>query len=423
MHILWIKTEFLHPVDKGGRIRTYQMLRALRRDHRVTYLTLDDGTAAPDAEERAHEYADAVVRVPFAPAAKRSVRFYLDLLANLGSSLPYAVARYRSRELSRQLVTLCKARDIDVVVCDFLAPSLNVPEGLDCPVVLFQHNVEAMIWERHAAVARNPLKRAYMRSQWRRMLSHEGAECARFDRVIAVSPEDARVFSEQFRIPDVSHVPTGVDTTYFRLSDSATQHPHEIVFTGSMDWMPNEDAIDWFVQEILPRIRATVPTARLTIVGRRPPPSIRALAATDAGITVTGSVPDVRPYLERAAVFVVPIRIGGGTRLKIFEAMSMERPVVSTTIGAEGLPVRDGIDILLADEPARFADAVVTLLLNPERASAIGRAAADEVRAEYGWDRVAAHFADICKSVVTTQDHSSTHSAESAPAAGAVLNQ
>jgi sugar transferase (PEP-CTERM/EpsH1 system associated) len=404
VHILWIKTEFLHPVDKGGRIRTYQMLRALKRDHRVTYLTLDDGSAAPDAAERATEYCHTVERVPFAPPAKGSGAFWLDLARNAVSPLPYAVGRYRSAALRERISALCARGDVDVVVCDFLAPSLNVPDGLGVPTVLFQHNVEAMIWERHAQVASHPVKRAYMREQWRRMLRHERAECRRFDRVIAVSPQDAEVFSRDFGLGDVSHVPTGVDTEFFRPSGSETRQPRELVFTGSMDWMPNEDAMKWFAADILPLIQKRVPDVTVTVVGRNPPASVRALADSHPAIRVTGSVPDVRPYIERAAAFIVPIRVGGGTRLKIFEALAMERPVISTAIGAEGLPVRDGVDAILADEPQAFADAVADLLGDPARAERIGQAAAAAVRAEYGWDGVAARFADICKRVADSRD-------------------
>src|SRR4029077_4319086 len=144
MRILWIKTELLHPVDKGGRIRTYQMLCSLSRRHHVTYLCLDDGLAAPDAIERAREYSQDVVVVPFRPAAKRSVAFFVDLLRNIFSPLPYAIARYRSRELGERVRQL--ARGADLIVCDFLTPSLNVPDGLPTPAVIFEHNVEAVIW-------------------------------------------------------------------------------------------------------------------------------------------------------------------------------------------------------------------------------------------------------------------------------------
>jgi sugar transferase (PEP-CTERM/EpsH1 system associated) len=396
MHILWVKTELLHPVDKGGRIRTYNMLRALRREHRVTYVTLDDGAAAPDAAERATEYADELVRVPFRTAPKRSAKFYAELLGNVFSPLPYAVAKYRSAALSRAIQEIVDRGTVDVVVCDFLAPSLNVPAHLPVRSVLFQHNVEAMIWRRHAEVARGAIARRYFHEQWRRMEAFERSECRRFDHVIAVSAEDRDVFRNAYGVASATDVPTGVDVEFFRPQGSVAREPLDMVFTGSMDWLPNEDGILWFTDEILPKIRARVPGATLTVVGRNPPARVRALADRDPLVRVTGTVPDVRPYIERAAVFVVPLRIGGGTRLKIFEAMAMERAVVSTAVGAEGLPVSDGENVALADAPQAFADAVSGMLEAPMRAAALGAAAADLVRTSFGWDRVADIFADQC---------------------------
>jgi glycosyltransferase involved in cell wall biosynthesis len=184
-----------------------------------------------------------------------------------------------------------------------------------------------------------------------------------------------------------------VDTDYFRPSGAVAQEPSDLVFTGSMDWMPNEDGILWFVDEILPRIHERRPEATLTVVGRNPPPRIAALAGRDPRLRVTGTVPDVRPYLERASVFVVPLRVGGGTRLKVYEALAMERALVSTTIGAEGLPVTDGRHLLLADEPAAFARAVLGLLDDPARCRVLGADGAAFVRQHFGWDRVADEFA------------------------------
>jgi polysaccharide biosynthesis protein PslH len=394
VHILWLKTELLHPVDKGGRIRTYNMLRELKARHRVTYLTLDDGTAAPDAAERASEYCHELIRIPFATAPKGSPRFWGELLANAASPLPYAVAKYGSPAM-RRAVREAVARGVDVVVCDFLFPSLNVPDGLGVPTVLFQHNVESMIWERHAQVAENPLKRLYMGEQWRRMRRHERAECRRFDHVVAVSPQDAEVFRRDFGVESVSDVPTGVDTMYFRPTGREVRRPANLVFTGSMDWMANEDAILWFADAILPRVRERVPDVTLTVVGRNPGARIRALAA-DPAIEVTGGVPDVRPYIERAAAFIVPMRVGGGTRLKIYEAMAMERAVVSTPVGAEGLPLEAGVHARLAESAEAFADATVAALSDPPGADAMGRAAGALVRERFGWESVAAAFAAQC---------------------------
>ena len=396
MHILWIKTELLHPVDKGGRIRTYQMLRELCREHRMTYLALDDGAGGPEARALASEYCHELVTVPFRSRGKRTAGFYWELLCNLASPLPYAVAKYRSAALTRALERLVASHDIDVIVCDFLFPSLNVPDGLGVPVVLFQHNVEAAIWERHAQVAAHPVTRWYMREQWRRMRAFEGSECRRMDRVVAVSGEDCRTLAAAYGISRVDEVPTGVDTDYFRPTGTVTRNRNEIVFTGSMDWLPNEDAVAWFADRILPRILAEVPDARFTIVGRTPSEKVRALARAHEAISVTGSVPDVRPYMERAAAFVIPIRIAGGTRLKVYEAMGMEIPIVSTTIGVEGLPVHDGTEVLIADESDQFADAVVRVLRDPELGARLARTAAERVRSEFGWREVAARFGRIC---------------------------
>jgi polysaccharide biosynthesis protein PslH len=402
MHILWIKTELLHPVDKGGRIRTYQMLRALARLHEITYVTLDDGTAAPDALAKATEYCARVEVVPFSPPVKGSIGFYAALLGNLVSPLPYAIARYDVPALRRRLREICATRQVDVVVCDFLAPSINVPDDLGVPIVLFQHNVEAMIWERHAHVASHPLKKAYMAEQWRRMKRFEASECRRVSSVVAVSAQDAEIFRRDYGVADAPYVPTGVDTDYFVRQRDVSRTPGSMVFTGSMDWMPNEDGIAWFVESILPRIRAAVPGATLTIVGRNPTAKVRSLHAPGSGVTVTGSVPDVRPYLASHELFIVPLRVGGGTRLKIYEGMTMGLPTVSTTIGAEGLPVVDGEHLVLADDPEAFARECIALLNEPQRAAAMGDAADRYVRQHFGWEGVARRFADFCRAVIPT---------------------
>ena len=185
-------------------------------------------------------------------------------------------------------------------------------------------------------------------------------------------------------------VQTGVDTEYFTPSTAAVDRAH-MVFTGSMDWLPNEDGMTYFCREILPRIRQSEPDATLSIIGRSPTPAVRKLAEIP-GIEVTGRVDDVRPHIARGSVYIVPLRIGGGTRLKIFEAMSMGKAVVSTTVGAEGLPVTNGRDIEIADEPARFAQAVVRLMREAGARRHIEAAARRLVVEKYDWSAVASDF-------------------------------
>ena len=394
MRILWIKTELLHPIDKGGRIRTYQMLRALCRRHHVTYLCLDDGSAAPDAPERSREYAQELVVVPFRPPARQGLALLAALLRNLFSPLPYAVARYRSAALRERVRQL--AATADLVVCDFLFSSINVPDGLPAPAILFEHNVEASIWQRYVAVPQHELRRRYFRLQWQRMLRYEARECRRFAHVIAVSALDAELLRRDYAAASVGYVPTGVDLGYFAVWRPHPRDSRELVFVGSMDWMPNADGIHWFATEIFPQLQARMPGVRLTVVGRSPAPALQALAARNSAIEVTGTVPDVRPYLERAAISVVPLRVGGGTRLKIYEAMAMGIPVISTTIGAEGLPLRSGEHLLIADTPAEQLSAICALLEDPERAALLAANGLRHVGEHCSWEAVAERFIAQC---------------------------
>jgi polysaccharide biosynthesis protein PslH len=394
MRILWIKTELLHPLDKGGRIRSYQMLRSLSRQHHVTYLCLDDGLAAPDALERAGEYAQEVVVVPFRAPTRMSLGFFVALLRNLFSPLPYAIARYRSSELREAVRRLSASTDL--IISDFLFSSLNVPDGLSAPTVLFQHNVEAMIWQRHVAVPQHPLRRAYMRLQWRRMLRHEARECRRFSHVVAVSAIDADIIRREYAVSSVGYVPTGVDLRYFSASRTRPRDSRELVFVGSMDWMPNDDGIRWFASEIFGRVQQRVSGACLTVVGRSPPPGILELAARNPAIEVTGTVADVRPYLERASISVVPLRIGGGTRLKIYEMMAMGVPVISTAIGAEGLPIRHGEHLLIADTADELVSSICALLTDQACGDLLAANALRHVREHCSWDAVAECFLAQC---------------------------
>lgn len=373
------------------------MLKELKRHHHITYLTLDDGTADPDALEKAEEYAHEVITVPHRVAPKFGVRFYWELIANLFSPLPYFISKYRAQAMTRKISEVLKEDRHDILICDFLQSSINLPEEISIPSLLFQHNVEAMIWKRHADVATNPIKKAYLESQWKRAVDFERNTCRRFDSVIAVSAEDAAVFRSEYGLQCVFDVPTGVDTAFFARRNDDTASGPNLVFTGSMDWLPNHDAINWFINDILPTIRHEVPDVSLTVVGRDPFPELRELARRYPNITVTGRVPDVRPLMKNAAVYVVPIRIGGGTRLKIYEAMAMGLPVVSTTIGAEGLALKNGEEILLHDDAENFANTVIELLRDKQKSIYLGENGSKRVRRDFSWANVGVHFSALCQ--------------------------
>jgi sugar transferase (PEP-CTERM/EpsH1 system associated) len=389
MQILWLKSDLLLPLDKGGRLRTWHLMRHLARRHEITYLSFADGLA-----DGMSEVAHRIETVPRQEPGKGTLRFYLDAAAHLFDPLPYAVAKYRSRAFRRRLNQLLAEQPFDLIVCDFLFPAVNLPRRLPCPAVIFTHNVESEIWRRHAETRMGVARQLY-RSQHARMLRFEGRIVSRFDGVLAVSDADRSTFARLYPgaiAGDVHIVATGVDTEFFSPSPSPPTG-RGLVFTGSMDWLPNEDAVTYCCREILPRIRADEPETTLTIVGRAPTPAVRRLAA-DAGITVTGRVDDVRPAMRDAAVYVVPLRIGGGTRLKIFEAMAMGKAVVSTTVGAEGLPVENGEHLLVADEPHLFARAVVRLLRDVQRRRALETAARTLVVERYDWAAVSNSLED-----------------------------
>ena len=394
MKILWLNANLLLPLDKGGKLRTWHLMRHLAQRHAITYVSFADPAEAAGHAAGMREVCARLETFPRTDPAKGTWRFYTDAARYLVDPVPYAVAKYRSTPFRRAVEGLLRTERFDAVVCDFLVPLVNMPDTLPCPSILFTHNVEAEIWRRHAETATNPVSRALLCQQWNRMLRFEGGALSRFDLVLAVSEADGATFERLYpgRLCAPVHVvQTGVDTQYFRpLAEPPSRRAH-LVFTGSMDWLPNEDGMLYFVRDILPLIRREEPDATLSIIGRAPTPAVRRLGE-EAGIEVTGRVDDVRPHVGAGTVYVVPLRIGGGTRLKIFEAMGMGKAVVSTTIGAEGLPVTDGRDILIADEPSSFAAAVVRLIRDERVRRQIEEAARQLVVARYDWSAVAQDF-------------------------------
>ncbi len=388
MKILWLKGDFLHPTSRGGQIRTLEMLKRLHRRHEVHYVAFDDGTSA-EAVPRSAEYATRAYPVPHKVPPRGSPAFWMQLAGNLCSRLPLSLARYRTESYRRMVREVRRRESPDVLVCDFLTPAVNIDDLSRW--ALFQHNVETMIWRRHAEHAADPLRKFYLGRQAELMFREEARVCRAVRKVIAVSESDSRMHAELFGLKNVPSVPTGVDVEALTPRGEAAPAA-ELVFVGSMDWMPNADGVNYFLDEILPLIRSRRPECTVAIVGRRPPAGLRKRAENDPKLMVTGTVGDVRPYLWGSAVSIVPLRIGGGTRLKIYEAMAARTPVVSTTVGAEGLGIHPPHDILIADTPQSFADACLGLLADGGERARMAEAAWNLVAEHYSWDRVTADF-------------------------------
>jgi glycosyltransferase involved in cell wall biosynthesis len=405
MRILWVKAGGIVPADTGGRIRSLHILKELARRHSVAVFTYYADYFG-DQHSALRGFSD-VVAIPITLAAERTARDYLHYAQALFSSEPNSLqviggesgGRLRyfdSADIRRRLGNLMAAGKFDVLICDFIYPAGVIDWTFPCPKILFTHNVEAQLWKQQFEAARHPLKKLLRWREWRALWGAELHYARLADSVITVSEQNRDYFSNFVNPARVSTIATGVDVDFFRPAASAPSR--SMIFTGSMDWMPNQEAMLFFASDILPRVVAEIPDAALWIVGRYPSREIQRLASPR--IHVTGRVDDIRPYLNQTPVYIVPLRSGSGTRIKIFEAMAMGKAVVSTTIGAEGLPVTHGQNILIADEPREFASWVVRILRDRELADRLGGAARALVEKQFTWKTAASQFEGIIEDTV-----------------------
>jgi len=396
--LLVVSPRFLFPLDQGGRIRTANTLRHMKGG-------AFDITLVSPAPADAHRYAgqtqalcDRFLSWPEAPVSR------LRRTMALASALPVTVATDASAA-GHALVAAELAKQPDAVLVDFPHAAVLLPEQLAVPSIMFTHNVEAEIFSRHAAVARGPMRRVW-RDQARKMLEFEARTLGRFDTVIAVSTRDAHALRETYSLRRVEAVETGVDVDFYAFSppgNAPTCGPANgtVVFTGSMDSRSNVEGVGFLMREVWPLVLQARPQARAIIVGRHPPDALVA-EARSRGLAweFTGLVDDVRPYVAKAQVYAIPLRVGSGTRIKVFEAMAMGCPVVSTRLGVEGLPVTNGTDYVAADTAPDFAAALLAVLGDPERQLALATTARALVLQRFSWAQVTRRFEEICLSAM-----------------------
>jgi glycosyltransferase involved in cell wall biosynthesis len=400
LKVLFLSQRFLFPMDTGGKIRTGKILEQLKNMVSLTVISNVESPKDDQYLDRMPELCDRFIPVPWKEMPRYSLKFYLKIAGQSFSRYPISVLNDYSARLERRVISELKSNRYDLAICDFLQSTLNFRRVNGTPTLLFQHNVEATIAKRHSEQAKDPISKIFWGLQYSKMFRHEGEMCRRFDGIVAVSENDRERMEEWFRAKNVYEIPTGVDTDFYKPAENVAEKK-QLIFTGSMDWLPNEDAMIYFIKKIFPLIKKEEPETTLVIVGRRPTPNLLKLTEGRDDITTTGWVDDTRPYMAESAVFIVPIRIGGGTRMKIYEALAMGKAMVSTAVGAEGLPLTHGEQIMFADEEKAFAGHVVTLLRDKTLRKKLGAIARKYVYENFRWEKVAEVFTDICEKVAS----------------------
>jgi glycosyltransferase involved in cell wall biosynthesis len=390
--LLFVSTRFLFPLDSGGKIRTTQILRGLKGGRfRIRLMS-------PATDAQMNRYAGDLNEVcdeyrSWAEPRRGPLYRYLRMRYFFGA-LPIPVRTDRHTD-GINLIARALEDGPAVVVFDFAHAAVLAPSALACPSVMFTHNVEAEIFRRHRDVTRNPLLRVIWDNQYGKMHDFEERTLKTFDVVVAVAERDKKQFDSEYGINEPIVIPTGVDLDYY--SYQAPERHRDVVFLGSMDWMANQEAVVFFMNEVWDKIVVAVPDAKMTVVGRAPPERlVQNAKRRKLNWSFTGFVDDVRPYVQGSAVSVIPLSIGGGTRLKVYEAMAMGSPVVSTSIGVEGLPVSPGIHYLEADDAAAFADAVINLVTDDERRTKMALDARAFVESNFSYSVAAQAFESAC---------------------------
>lgn len=407
MHVVIVDGDVSYPPSSGKRLRTLHLMLRLARRHRLTYIARGHAGAEEIRTAAAYltDHGIEPILIDDPLPRKSGFRFYTRLARNLLSPWPYSAVTHRSRRMAEAVHVYAANHAVDLWQVEWSSyvaalPPLSAKETRHDRRLLIAHNVDTLIWQRYYENEQNPLKRLYVRQQWRKFERFERRVFAAVDRVIAVSAEDAALLRRQFGVERADVVENGVDTAYFE-SVQGGGKAHVILFLGSLDWRPNLDAVQLLLDVIFPAVRRVEPSARLCLVGRHPPSWLVQRVAQSAGVELHADVADVRPYLSGSGVMAVPLRIGGGSRLKILEALACGLPVVSTRVGAEGLDLLPEKELLVVENVEAVAAALVDCIRHPQRVQAMARHGREVVRARYDWDTLALKLERVWEQCVT----------------------
>jgi polysaccharide biosynthesis protein PslH len=396
MRVVIVDGDISYPPNSGKRLRTLNLMMRLACRHRITYLCRGQGDGAEARQARTflgdHGIETIVVDAPL--PRKSGPLFYARLAANVLSPVPYSVAAHASPKVRAAVRAYAAEKKVDLWQLEWTAYAGTLRGVAEAPKVVIAHNVEATIWQRYHETARGLARRWFIRNQWKKWRRFETRTFQEAERVVAVSPEDAAIIRDQFGMDRVDVVDNGIDRAFLE-GVRPCPEPNHILFLGSLEWRPNLDAVGLLLDRVFPAVLALEPSARLSIVGRNPSPALVQRVHRTERAELHANVADVRPFLARSAVMAVPLRIGGGSRLKILEALAAGLPVVSTRVGAEGLSLRPGTDLVVVEDVDQMAAALAESLRHPERAREMTERGRRYVLAHYDWDTLAGKLEQV----------------------------
>ncbi len=386
MNILFLATNYPYPPDTGHNLRTFNILKSLAQKHRVFFIGFTKNMSRVYSDDPMHKLCTQV-HIFTAPDDASWLRKMVSLFLNVFSLSPYIAEKYIICEVVNKIKEIINQHEIDLVHFDILHLARYSEIIGSLPKVLTEHNVESERFRRLGRNSQNPFVKLYAYLQYKKLYKFEKEACSLFDACIAVSVHDREVLQKMSPGTRFVVLPNGVDTTYFAPSHEE-MHQRSIVWTGGMSDFYNREAMEYFCREIFPIIQVKIPELTVFVIGSDPPDSLVQLAKRFRGINILGYVDDIRPIVQASAVFIAPMLSGGGTKLKVLNAMSMGKVVVTTPVGAEGIEAEHGKEIIIADDSRSFANAVIDLLNEPNRVKRIGIRARKIIMNKYDWEKI-----------------------------------
>lgn len=387
MNILFLSQENPYPPDGGHYIRTYNILKMLSEKHNIFFIAIANDDKRMKHKQGLEDLCESV-DIFVIPQGKSKWRYIFSLILNLFSPLPFTAQKNYIHDVKVKIKQLLKDNKIDLVHVDILPLAFYHKNFDRLPKILVNHNVESLRLYRWMKVEKNTFIKLFLYYQFLKLRHFEKHICPKFERCIVVSEPDQKILEKLCKTTNFVILPNGVDIKYFSPLNNTKINKNSLIWTGGMRYAYSADAVDYFLDEVLPLIRLEISDIKVSFVGSSPTSKLIKNAKDNPNIKVHGYVDDIRMYIQQAAVFIAPIRSGSGTKIKVLNAMALEKAVVTTSIGAEGIKVKPDEDIMIADTPQEFAEKTIYLLRHPEEAKIMGSKGRAVIEKHYSWESI-----------------------------------